>query len=124
MATVGNEALLDLTLCGQAVSVTSNQADVDIIDLQVTKAASCSLVLLGGEVCYTVTVVNNSTVNLTGVTFRDPLASNLTYVTGSFQVDGVPEVPTISGNEIQYTFDITAGSTVTFDFCATVTGLV
>ena len=121
MPLLTNTTFMDFTLCGDAVSVQSTPSEVDIIDLQITKVAACAYAVVGGEICYTVTIFNNSETELTDVLFRDPLAANLEYVEESFEVDGDAEEPTIVGNELQYTFDtIAPGATIEVEFCVTV----
>jgi len=120
---IGNQTFLDLELCEEAVTVSSNQVETDIIDLQITKTASCNVAVVGGTICYLITIFNNSEVDLEDILFRDPLAPNLTYKVGSFEVNGTPETPTIIGNELQYVLTIPAGETVEIDFCATVTSV-
>ncbi|MCL2755600.1 MAG: DUF11 domain-containing protein [Firmicutes bacterium] len=130
-----NKAFLDLELCGEAVSVDSGEpTEVDIIDLQITKTANCAYAILGGNICYTVTIVNNSDVDFTDgemgeITFRDPLADNLEYVDDSFEYGTDPDnltpgTPNIDGNNV-ITFDlaIPAGETMYIEFCAKVTAM-
>ena len=116
---------LDFDMCRDAISVQSNPADTEIIDLQVTKSASRTAVFVGDNICYTVTVFNNSDVDLEELAFSDVLMSNLAYVEGSFEVDGVAVTPTISpDNELSYLIPLVAGgATVVVTFCVTVTSL-
>jgi len=132
MATLGNQTFLDLELCSEGVSVPSNTVTTDIIDLQITKAASCPYMVVGGEICYTVAIVNNSDIDFddTGtdslgqITFRDPLDSNLSYVPDSFTVDTgdgpEPAIPDVTAGVITYDFNIGAGETVLISFCVKV----
>jgi len=126
MATLGNQTFLDLELCEAAVTVPSNPVNVDIIDLQITKSASCGMAVVGGEICYTVTIINNSDIDFTEegagtITFRDPLDSHVTLDETSFMVSNDPEAePVMVGNEITYELSIGAGETVTINFCVTV----
>jgi len=126
MPTLGNQTFLDLELCEDAITVSSNEVDVDIIDLQITKAASCNMAVVGGEICYTVTIINNSDVDFTEegagtITFRDPIDSNLSYKDDSFTVSNdLDAEPTFVGNELTYELSIGAGETVTIAFCVTV----
>ena len=123
---IGNQTFLDLELCEEAVTVQSNQVETDIIDLTIVKSASCNVALVGGKICYKVTITNNSDVDLEYIMFRDPLAPNLTYIEGSFEVDGTPQTPTIVGNELQYELTIPAIEEdeppvpVVITFCVTV----
>jgi len=86
-----NQAFIDLTLCGDAVSVQSDVVETDIINLTVDKVANCEYALLGGNICYTVTITNDSDVDfiegtdeMGGLKFRDELTANLSYVENTF----------------------------------------
>jgi len=120
MPTLSNITALDFELCEEAMTVHSNEVETRIIDLKITKSASCAFAIVGGRICYTVTIETNTAIE--NVTFRDTLANELEYIAGSFEVNGTPHTPTIVGNEIQYTFNLPAGTTV-ITFCAIVTSL-
>ena len=137
MSTVLNQTFADVTLCGETVFAESQVVTTDVINLTVEKEASCQYVLVGGRLCYTVTITNDSDVDFTtgelgGVIFRDPLAENLTYIPGTFeytidcgQPDPVPPVqvePTINSDNVM-TYDslqIPAGCKAIVTFCVTV----
>ena len=126
-----NELFADVQLCGDTASTGSGVVETDIIDLQVTKAAKCDKALVGGRICYTGTIINNSDVDfITGeqgpVTIRDPLASNVEYIAGTFEYtigsgQPVQDEPDIDGNnEMTYELEIPAGETVIVEFCVKV----
>ena len=135
-----NLAFADIELCDEAVSVASEPAEVDIIDLQVTKTADCQYAVVGGKICYTVTIFNNSDVNFVGdreddemggVIFRDPLTSNLEYIPGTFTytIDcGEPDPTPVqvepnidTDNVMTYdSLEIPAGCTAIVKFCVKV----
>jgi len=134
MATINNTTFLDFELCDSQVTVPSNQTETEIIDLQISKEASCDYTVVGGTICYTITIVNNSDVNLTfqddgasGITFRDPLATNLSYRPGTFSIQvGSSEPiylePDINADNV-LTFselEIPANTTMTITFCVRV----
>lgn len=113
----------DFDFCEEAMVVNSNTVETEIIDLQVTKTANVPFTMVGQTICYTVTIVNNSDVDVEDILFTDPLESYLTYVDGSFAVDGTPETPTVTGNEIQYELSVPAGATVLVTFCVVVNSM-
>lgn len=129
-----NQAFLDLELCDVAVSTQSDIVQTDIIDLTVTKTATCGYALVGGTICYTATIENNSDVDFISgddemgcITFRDPLAPNLQYVTGTFtyQIGSgveVPATPNINAdNVLTYNcLEIPANTTAVVKFCVKV----
>jgi len=116
-----NQSFLDLELCQEAVTASSNTVETQILDISLIKEASCGYVIAGGKLCYTVKIVNNSDMELTDVVFRDPLPDNLTYVEDSFVVDGEEETPTMDGdNVLIYTLTVPPNSTVVIEFCVIV----
>jgi len=125
MPIMQNQTFLDLELCEESITINSDIVDVDVIDLTLTKEASCNMVIVGKDVCYTVTIVNNSDVAL-DTTFRDPLALNTTYVEDSFTVkvgdeEPVGETPSIDGDNVMtHPLTVPANETVVVEFCVTV----
>ena len=121
-----NQSFLDLELCNGAVSAESNIIETEIIDLQIEKEASCAYAIVGGRICYTVTVTNNSDHSfddsgLGMLTFRDVLASNVRYIDGTFQIDGNDATPTIDADNVMtYTFEIPPHESVVITFCVRV----
>jgi len=128
-----NKIFLDLTLCNQAVSAESPPATTDVIDLQITKVSNCEYAVVGGNICYTTTIVNNSDVDFVdgemgGIIFRDPLTSNLEYVLGSFEytigseppVQDDPVVDPITNVLTYDSLEIPAGETAVVTFCVKV----
>ena len=127
MEKLGNTTFLDFELCEQTVTIESNEAEVDIIDVEVKKEADCAYAVVGGQICYKITVENRSEVQFGDpdlgpgqLFFRDPLDKNLEYVQGSFTVDGHQRTPTVIDNEINYYLDAPAMSTVIVRFCVKV----
>jgi uncharacterized repeat protein (TIGR01451 family) len=134
MPTQENKVFLDITLCNEAVSTASNIVETNIFDLQVTKKSNCPYAVVGGKICYTVTIVNNSDVDfIIGeyeagcIIFRDPLANNLEYIGGSFEYvigsgEPVKVEPDIdSNNVLTYNcLEIPAGKTAIVTFCVKV----
>jgi uncharacterized repeat protein (TIGR01451 family) len=117
MTTLDNQTFLDLELCGDAVTIDSNEVVTEILDIKITKSASCPYTVIGGTICYTVVIENNSDVELVDVVFRDPLAPGLTYATGSFKVNGASEVPEYDNNILSYILTLPPNSTITIEFC-------
>ena len=97
----------------------SEEVSTQIIDLQIIKT-TCPYALVGQEICYTITITNNGDIDAFGVVFKDVLADNMTYVMGSFEVDGIFYTPAIAENVIQYRIDIYAGIPITIKFCVKV----
>ena len=121
MAQFSNQSFLDLELCDSAVSVESNEVVTDIIDLTIEKEADCNMAVIGGTICYTVTIKNNSDIELETI-FRDPLASNLVYVQDSFTVDGEPQTPTYdaASHVLSYPLTLDPHCEVVIRFCVKV----
>ena len=126
-----NQLFVNLELCETPVSIGSEVAETDIIDLQVTKVSACPYAVVGGNICYTATIVNNSDVDfITGefgaLEISDPLASNVEYVEGSFEYtigsgEPVQVEPNIDvSNVMTYDIEIPAGETAVVTFCVKV----
>ncbi|MCL2846467.1 MAG: DUF11 domain-containing protein [Firmicutes bacterium] len=131
-----NQAFLDIELCDEAVIVESEVSETEILDLTITKESDCPYAVIGGTICYTVTITNNTDHTFDGrddtafspLVFRDPLAENLEYIvdTFTFSINGaIPPThgtPTIDTDNIM-TFDdwtIPPQSTVVVEFCVRV----
>jgi len=120
MGNILNQTFLDLELCDKTVTVPSEPVTTEVIDLLITKEASCGFVLKGNNICYTVTIVNKSDIVIEDVVFRDPLDLNLTYVKDSFRMDDVLAEPYIDKNNVlTYQFNIPPNSKIEIVFCAT-----
>lgn len=59
--------------------------------------------VIGDTLTYTVTVTNVSLTAITSLPFSDLLPQGALYLTDSFEVNGSPAVPTVSGNSLSYT---------------------
>jgi len=120
-----NQSFLDLELCEEVATASSNIVETEIIDLNMIKEANCGYAVVGGKICYTITITNNSAIELVDVVFRDPLPNNLTYVEGSFTVDDDSQTPIIDANNVlSYTLTIPSSSTLVIKFCTTVGNVV
>ncbi|MCL2228809.1 MAG: hypothetical protein FWC00_03190 [Firmicutes bacterium] len=97
-----NKAELEIEGCEDAFVVESNQTEVDIVDITLTKTSGCHFAVVGGTISYCVKIENHSGEIVPDALFKDVLSSRVSYVTGSFTVDGTHETPTISGNTISY----------------------
>jgi len=116
---VKNQSELDFELCDGVETVTSNAATTGIVEITMNKVADCNMALLGGNICYTVTISNTSAAYRLSTTFRDMLPDELQYVDGSFTVNGVQQTPDVDGQEITYTFELLVEDTV-IKFCTKV----
>jgi len=132
-----NEALVDIMLCGDAVAVTSEPSEVEVLELDVTKEADCSYAVYGGQICYTATITNDTehtfgtgADDFSTLTFRDVLAPSLTYIADSFtySINGgapVPATPVYDQATNTLSFNgwpasIQPNSTITIRFCVRV----
>ena len=122
MATILNNATIDVLVDGEVKTIPSNDVEVEIISLSIVKSSSSTWTIEGGTIHYCVAVTNNDTMTtITDTVFRDDLDGRLTYVTDSFTVDNNPETPVISGQEISFTIPTLApGQTVNICFTVSV----
>jgi uncharacterized repeat protein (TIGR01451 family) len=111
----------------EAVPADNSATDVDspYIDLQITKDDMVATYTPGGTLTYTVTVTNNSTFNLTGVTVRDNRPALIDPTTWIWTCSPNPPPPggtcTASGTgNINDTIDLPAGASVIYTINATV----
>jgi len=116
-----NTSMLDVADCeDNTTTIINNTSAVEIVNLELTKEASCDWVLPGGIVSYCVTINNPSSMDFLDTVFRDTLTSRLSFITGSFTVNGVSQTPTVVGNTIEYGLDILANQEVVICFRARV----
>jgi len=94
----------------------SNQVSTQIVELEITKQA-CGYVLSSHNICYEVIATNPSDINMVDVLFSDELDPNVTYIPGTFTVDGYPQTPMMANNTIQYPIDLPSGESVEIRFC-------
>ena len=121
MTTITNESNLDLTLCEGEITVTSNSAESEELDLTINKTVNCPYYVVGNKLTYCTTIKNNSEYNFEDLTWRDTLASRLTYVEDSFTVNGTAETPTQDGQELSYDIaSLAEDETITICFQALV----
>jgi len=102
---IKNTATLELELCGHKRTIESNETETNIVKLDIKKETNCKFVLAGGVVLYTITISNDSDVDLHDLEFKDTLANNTKYLTGSFKVNGVYVDPDVSGATLNYHID-------------------
>ena len=102
--------------CYGPFTSTSETVQIQIVDLQITKQ-SCPYALVGKDICYVVTIINNSNIDMQGLLFVDELAPGISYVSDTFTVDGESQTPMIADNIIQHPIDIGAGGLVEITFC-------
>ena len=114
---ITNAASIEIELCGEEQSIESNETEVDIINLEIKKEASCKYAFCGGTLGYTVTIKNDSDVKLEDLEFKDTLSDNTEYKAGSFKVNGAHKTPVINGKTISYEIDeIEADETIEITF--------
>jgi len=122
MSKIDNTSSLDVDVCEESVTISSNTVDVEIVDLEIVKTVNCPWTVTGGTLRFCTAITNPSEdIDIEDALFHDTLNGRLTYVTGSFTVDGHPATPTVSGQSIEYVIpEIPAGETVTICFDVTV----
>ncbi|MCE7056982.1 gliding motility-associated C-terminal domain-containing protein, partial [Algoriphagus sp. AGSA1] len=109
----------------ERVSVTVALTLCDLNDgLQISKAAASPTVLPGGEITYTISIVNTASVTMSDVVVSDELANELTFVSasdgGSFDNGtvtwSIPSIPANTSMDLVLTVsvpaDITAGTMI------------
>lgn len=101
------------------ISVTSNEVVASLSNgtIALTKSQTLDIIYPQSIQEYTITGVSTVGIGVTLFTLTDIIPSGLSYVDGSFKVDGVAKVPTIVGNILTYIYGAWAdGTTHTFSF--------
>lgn len=116
-----NTALLVSTLEGTTIPILyqSNSNTVNVVVLDLYKSANKTIVSLTEDLVYTIIISNTGLVTLLNPVFQDILPTCLSFVEGSFHIDGIPnplEDPTVG---VQFT-DLLPGDIITVSFRANV----
>jgi len=109
-----------MSTCVGPFTFESNEVETEILDITITKQTDCAYAVTGKTICYSFQIINNSPIDTEQIIFEDELDARLSYIEESFEVDGLPEKPELSGQIIQYALDIPSGETVEIKFCVTV----
>lgn len=116
----------EYTLPGRPMQVgtaTSNPytLQVTLVKLELVKVANQETISLGDQVTYTVTLKNTGEVTVTGVVFTDKLPEQVSFVEGSFKLNGqvVNNIDLAVGIIIP---SIAVGESVTLSYTVEVTG--
>lgn len=89
----------------------------------ILKTVSSPLASIGDVLTYTVAVANLGLTAMSSLPFTDVLPEGVTYVDGSFTLNGGTVTPTLTGQTLTYTIaSIAALGTATITFQATVVG--
>lgn len=84
--------------------------------LDIKKSANVPFVIPGGEIEYTVTIVNGGTGPATGVTMIDPIPTGTTYVAGTVNATTPTVTYDNANNWIKWTGNLPVGGSVTITF--------
>lgn len=97
---------------------TYTDTDIPYIDLQITKEDDGGAFAPNGTVEYTVTVTNNSTFDLTGITVSDPMPAQFT----AWEWCVSAPCPAPINTDFTDTIDLPAGGSLVYNVTATVSG--
>lgn len=103
-----NKATGDVIVNGQTVNFTSNTVTAELFDVNsitLVKSQLPDLVTSGGKISYTITITNTSLYEVDNFNFLDTIPDGMTYATGTFKVGDQVQTPTVTGQDIGYTFD-------------------
>ena len=95
-----NTAHLDVELCGNRRTLSSNTVTAHKVNIEISKSQSCGFVFGGDQLEYCSTVRNNSDVDFPNAVFRDTIPQGTEYVEGSLKITGAQGTPYINGREI------------------------
>lgn len=104
--------------------VNSNTVTTDLtLAPTILKAVSSLTAYLGDVLTYTVTITNVGLTEILTLPFTDILPDGSTYVVDSFELNGAPVTPTLTGNTLTYTIaSIAALDIATLVYQVTVVG--
>lgn len=99
-----NIAEVEVTACGETHTLCSNESTVKKVVVRVEKMADRECVFEGDCIVYTVKICNESSVLINDPIFCDDIPNGLSYVAGTFEVNGKPETPEREpfGNRISF----------------------
>ena len=105
MSKINNTSELEVEACGEMMTIHSNEVEVDVIDLRVVKTV-CPLTFAGGTIQFCTEITNPSDYPISPAVFRDVLDPRLTYIQGTFLVNGEPRTPTVTNNKLEYVIPV------------------
>lgn len=114
---ISNSSELAVTLDNKNFNLTSNVAEVQIINNEVSmyKYASSSAVISGDTLTYTIEITNDGTFENTDLVFKDELPEGVSFVEGTVKVDGVTQADAnpVNGFSLR---NLTANDTIKVEF--------
>lgn len=106
MTTINNSAEFN---AGEFGTLETNIVQADILTLVVTKKQNGSdkpiSVVSGSEITYDVTINNPLEQAIPSVVFTDSIGSLVSFVKGSFTVNGKEDTPTLTNDTLSYTIE-------------------
>jgi uncharacterized repeat protein (TIGR01451 family) len=112
----GSPSFIDPNLANNSAT----DSDIPYIDLQITKDDGGAFYVANGTLTYTITVTNNSTFDLTGITVSDPKPLEVT--TWSWSCAGGCNPVANSNTNFTDTINLTAGSSLVYNVTANISG--
>lgn len=113
-----NKATGSFSISGTNYNVESNIVTAELL-LSITMVKSQSLLIVnsGDTQTYTIVITNPNIFTVDNFAFSDIIPAGMSYVTGTFKINGTVVTPTISGNTISRTINPLAigVTTVTFN---------
>ena len=114
---ITNKSQIEIEACDETIVIESNETTVHKLVLDIVKTAGCNVTAVGHHISYCVSIKNESEVDLHDLLFKDVIDATTSYVTGSFEVNGTPETPTVVGHTITYMIaDLEDDETITICF--------
>ena len=99
---IKSRASLDVVTCGKKHVIESNEVSAEKIELFIFEEQTCCVCFDGDEICYKVSIFNNSCVALRDVEFKDVLTGNALFEKHSFRVNGKKENCEVNGGVLSY----------------------
>lgn len=101
MNKIKNKAEFEVNFCGRTHVVASEVSIVEPIKVEIEQEMPCRYVLENETIRYVFKVKNLSNTDIYNCKFRNNLSNDVTYVQGSFQINGNNACANLNGNVLE-----------------------
>jgi len=114
---IKNHATVEIELCDEKHVIESNTIEAEAVSIKLEKEQSCSQVMVGGKIKYTVKIINECGAEVHDLLFKDTCDECTKFVEGSFMVGEHHVTPEIHDHTLSYKIDkLESCDTITITF--------